>query len=127
MTLRTSFWKLKNAPYLTRQSEALSSFSRKNLIYLRQKVFLLFLLIAFLPLPAKAWKGFDYEKKTTIDVGPGNLVRNGKYIDFYDFRDDKVHNGKVLFMEETPAGIHLQVFDYDDNCERTLIMEESNI
>ncbi len=72
---------------------------------------------------ASAWSGYDYDNKTEIDIGPGNLVREGLIIQFYDNRSDNFHTARVLFSEEIAGGTRLQIKDLDSNKERTFIMQ----
>lgn len=86
------------------------------------------ILIAAICQNSWGWKGYDYDEKTTIEIGAGNLVRPGMIIDFYDFKDDDIHNAKVIFMESAPAGCLTQVKDFNTEKERSLFMEgECNI
>lgn len=32
-----------------------------------------------------AWDGYDYENAVYIEIGKGNLVRNGETIEIYDY------------------------------------------
>ena len=74
--------------------------------------------------PAFAWTGYDYDNKTQIEIGEGNLVREGLVIQFYDSKLDNYRTAKVLFMESVAGGTRLQVKDLDTKEERTLIMNE---
>ncbi len=81
------------------------------------------LILLLLPFKAYAWSGFDYDRKIDIDIGPGNLVREGSVIQFYDKSDDQYHTAKVLWQQESSAGTTLQVEDLDEGVERTFLME----
>lgn len=83
--------------------------------------FISFLLIAGSSL---AWSGYDYDNKTAVEIGEGNLVREGLVIQFYDAKVDNYRMAKVLFMESIAGGTRIQVKDLDINEERTLIMNE---
>jgi len=69
-----------------------------------------------------AWSGYDYDNKTEVDIGPGNLVREGLMIQFYDNKDDNYHTAKVLFMQSAAGGTEIQLHDLDTNKDRTFIM-----
>jgi hypothetical protein len=94
-------------------------------IALLQKIIItLFLTTLFLKLPsALAWSGYDFEDKTEIEIGEGNLVREGLIIQFYDTKLDNYRSAKVLFLEESSGGSRLQVKDLDSKKERVFIME----
>jgi hypothetical protein len=73
---------------------------------------------------AVAWTGYDYDNKTEIEIGQGNLVREGMVIQFYDSKIDNFHTGKVLFLDETAGGSRIQIQDLDTKKERTFIMRD---
>lgn len=74
---------------------------------------------------ALAWSGYDYDNKTEIDIGEGNLVREGLVIQFYEQKDDNFHTAKILFIDSVAGGTMIQVEDLDqNNKERTFIMED---
>ncbi len=70
-----------------------------------------------------AWTGYDFDDKNQIEIGSGNLVREGFLIQFYDSKSDNYHSAKVLFLDDVSGGSRLQVKDLDLNKERTFIME----
>ncbi len=97
-------------------------------IHQNTKIFFLALLTISniaIPLNASAWSGYDYDNKAEIDIGPGNLVREGLIIQFYDNRSDNFHTARVLFSEEIAGGTRLQIQDLDSKKERTFIMQGS--
>lgn len=75
------------------------------------------------PQPSLAWTGYDYDNKTEIEIGPGNLVREGLLIQFYDSKADNYRTAKVLFSDEIAGGTRLQIEDLDAKKERTFIMQ----
>jgi hypothetical protein len=82
------------------------------------------LLFSIIANVAYAWSGYDYDNKTEIDIGQGNLVREGLMIQFYDNKADDFKTAKVLLMEEIAGGTRIQVQDLDSKKERTFIMGE---
>jgi len=72
--------------------------------------------------PSFSWDGYDYDKKTEISIGPGNLVREGNIIQFYDVKDDITYNAKVLLMQEDFLGTSLQLENLDNSEERNVTM-----
>lgn len=68
-----------------------------------------------------AWDGFDQDENSVIEIGPGNLVKEGQIIDFYD--DSDLHTGKVISVNSVGGGTELIVEDINDNNkERIFIM-----
>jgi hypothetical protein len=74
--------------------------------------------------PTLAWTGYDYDNKTEIEIGPGNLVREGMMIQFYDSKIDNYQTAKVLFMDSVAGGTRLQIKDLESKKERTFIMQD---
>ena len=70
-----------------------------------------------------SWDGYDYDNKIEVEIGPGNLVREGLMIQFYDSKDDNYHSAKVIFMDAVAGGTRIQLQDLDAKKERTLIMK----
>lgn len=70
-----------------------------------------------------AWTGYDYDNKTEIEIGPGNLVREGLIFQFYDAKTDNYRTAKVLFVESVAGGTRIQLKDLDSKKERTFIMQ----
>jgi hypothetical protein len=92
-----------------------------------QKKFFLFIIflifITFLNSPKSiAWTGYDYFSKTEIDIGVGNLVREGNLIQFYDSKDDNFRTAKVVSIQSVAGGTEVIVFDLDSKKERQFIM-----
>jgi hypothetical protein len=88
------------------------------------KIFLNLLLIfsSFFIKNAQAWSGYDYETKTEIDIGEGNLVREGSLIQFYDSKDDNFHSAKINFMQSSAGGVEINLIDLDTKKERNFVM-----
>jgi len=88
------------------------------------KIFLTSLIISFsfFAKKAQAWRGYDYESKTEIDIGQGNLVREGSMIQFYDSKDDNFHTAKINFMQSSAGGIEMNLTDLDTKKERNFVM-----
>ena len=98
------------------------NFFKKTKPLLNLAVFLAFFLNSN---QLQAWTGFDYGNKTTIDIGQGNLVREGLVIQFYDSKDDNFHTAKILFINEVASGIEIQLKDLDTKKERTFLMQQN--
>lgn len=72
-----------------------------------------------------SWTGYDYDNKTEIDIGPGNLVREGLVIQFYDSKTDNFHTAEILFMDSVVGGTRIQLKDLDIKKERTFLMQSN--
>ncbi|MFM7557599.1 MAG: DUF5334 family protein [Alphaproteobacteria bacterium] len=87
------------------------------------KIFSIFLFfLIFQSQKTLAWGGYDFDKKTEIDIGPGNLVREGYIIEFYDSFDDNFHTGKILQMESSGSSVELTIQDLDAKKQRLFVM-----
>lgn len=86
-------------------------------------IIILFLTLFFVTNPSYAWDGYDHDHATSIEIGKGNLVREGLTIEFYDWSDDKYHIAKVLSQESAITGTQLIVQDLENNQIRTFLME----
>jgi hypothetical protein len=96
--------------------------SKKNLI--KNSVIIVTFVSFFLATnSAYAWNGYDYDNKTEIEIGPGNLVREGLVIQFYDSKDDQYHTAKISFIDEVAGGSRIQLRDLDTKKDRTFIMQ----
>ncbi len=85
-------------------------------------VFLFTLIYSLNPSKSIAWTGYDYFLKTEIDIGVGNLVREGYVIQFYDSKDDNFRTAKVNSIQSVAGGTEIIVFDLDSKKERQFIM-----
>ena len=87
------------------------------------RLFLLIqILTLFKPDITLAWSGYDFDYKTEIDIGPGNLVREGSVIQFYDTKDDNFHTAKVIIVQSIAGGTEVVINDLDTKKERSFIM-----
>jgi len=88
------------------------------------KIFLasLIIFVKFFVRDSYAWSGYDYESKTEIDIGQGNLVREGNVIQFYDSKDDNFHTAKINFMQSSAGGVEINLVDLDTKKERNFVM-----
>lgn len=96
-----------------------SSFSKKIFIFASLICYSLFSVS-----PSYAWDGYDYNNKTAVEIGPGNLVREGRVIQFYDVKNNQFYTVKIITQNEIFHGTELVVEDVDTKKQRTLIMKE---
>jgi len=78
--------------------------------------------LSFFSTKAQAWSGYDFETKTEIDIGQGNLVREGSLIQFYDSKDDNFHTARINFMQASAGGVEMNLLDLDTKKERNFVM-----
>ena len=87
------------------------------------KILTILLIILFFNNPVFAWDGYDYENDTAIEIGKGNLVREGNIIKIYDWKADQYHEVQVKLMEDSFNSVRLEVYDLDTKQNRVFEME----
>lgn len=80
------------------------------------------LFLIFQTQKSLAWSGYDFDKKTEIDIAQGNLVREGYIIEFYDSVDDNFHTAKILQMSSYGSSVELTIQDLDAKKQRIFVM-----
>jgi hypothetical protein len=83
-------------------------------------IFAVFFLISN---PSLAWNGYDYDNKAEIEIGPGNLMREGLTFQFYDMKNDSYHTAKVISMDSSAGGTRIQLQDLETKKERVFMMQ----
>ncbi|MDA9817939.1 DUF5334 family protein [Flavobacteriaceae bacterium] len=87
------------------------------------KIFItIFIFVAFVQ-NSFAWNGYDWKTGQVIEIGKGNLVRDGSMIEFYDWNDNEFHNARVIYIDDSSQGGELKVFDIDMEKDRIFDME----
>lgn len=84
------------------------------------------LLTAFLIIKAAncfAWMGYDYVNGSEIEIGAGNLVREGEVIKFYDWNKEEDHNAEVRLVEYFFGNTKIEVYDYVEQKVKVFDME----
>lgn len=85
-----------------------------------------FILILCLMLPTTAfsWDGYDYDSGSSIEIGKGNLVRQGKEIEFYDYGAGQYKSGEVQSVRSRGSKVEVEVIDSTTGQTRTLEMNK---
>lgn len=85
-----------------------------------------FILIVCLMLPTLAfsWDGYDYESGSDVEIGKGNLVRQGKDIEFYDYGSGEYKSGEVQSVKSRGNKVEVEVIDSVTGKSRTLEMKK---
>ena len=74
--------------------------------------------------PALAWDGIDAETGATVEIGKGNLVREGRDIEIYDGNTGEYRDVTVESMRSSGSGVEVEVYDHSSGEYRTLEMED---
>jgi pyruvate/2-oxoglutarate/acetoin dehydrogenase E1 component len=77
-----------------------------------------------LPIPALSWDGYDYESGSDVEIGKGNLVRQGKEIEFYDYGSGDYKSGEVQSVKSRGNKVEVEVIDSVTGNIRTLEMKK---
>ena len=70
-----------------------------------------------------AWVGYDHNNNSRIEIGVGNLVREGETIKFYDWKNEEDRSGEVRAIEDLFNSTKLEIYDLVDNEIRVFDME----
>ncbi|MBI4825674.1 MAG: DUF5334 family protein [Nitrospirae bacterium] len=81
------------------------------------------LLIVLVPFTSIAWDGYDYDKGSFVEIGKGNLVREGEEIEIYDYGTGEFKNVEVQSITDNGSGAEVEVYDNDTGESRTLDMD----
>lgn len=71
-----------------------------------------------------SWSGYDYDNGSDIEIDKGNLVRSGKDIEYYDYKDSEYRDAQVNNIRSYGNSIEVEVYDYDNQEYRTFEMEK---
>jgi len=86
-------------------------------------IFIIFLVIFFSNLSSIfAWEGYDYQNKTSIDIGEGNLVREGYVIQYYETKSDNFRSAKIVNIQSITRATEIELIDLDNNMTRFFVM-----
>lgn len=82
-----------------------------------------YLLLSVLCVFSYAWDGYDYQSKSFVEIDEGNLVRRGKDIEIYDYKDGRYKDVEVQSVQRSGSTIEVEVYDYSSGKYRTLEMD----
>jgi hypothetical protein len=86
------------------------------------KIFLA-LLISMTTLPALAWNGYDYNYGSHVEIEKGNLVRQGRDIEIYDYSTGQYTDVEVQSINSYGNSTEVEVYDYNTGEYRTFDMD----
>ena len=81
------------------------------------------MLALILPTLSHAWDGYDYESGSYVEIGKGNLVREGLDIEIYDYDSGEYKDVEVQSINGNGSGAEVEVYDSDTGEYRTLDMD----
>ncbi len=87
------------------------------------KLLLSIAVFAFLSSPANAWDGYDWESGSYVEIDKGNLVREGRDIEIYDYGTGEYRDVTVEDMRSTGSGVEVEVYDNESGKSRVLDMD----
>lgn len=85
-----------------------------------------FLAGVSLSAPALAWEGFDAESGATVEIERGNLVREGRSIEFYDHDKGEYREFEIDQMYRSGGSVTIEGVDVESGETRTLEMDDNN-
>ncbi len=81
--------------------------------------FLLILLLLFSLSSVRAWDGYDYERGEYIEIGKGNLVREGEEIEVYHYDTGEYKYEEVQSVDSE----EVETYDYETGEYHTYDMD----
>ena len=73
---------------------------------------------------AAAWDGVDAESGDSVEIERGNLVREGRDIEVYDYGSGEYRDVTVEDINRSGSSIEIEVYDNDSGEYRTFEMED---
>ncbi len=71
-----------------------------------------------------AWDGYDYDKGSYVEIDKGNLVRQGREIEYYDYGSGEYKYGYVESINNYGSSVEVEVYDSDTGEYRTFEMDK---
>lgn len=81
-------------------------------------------VLALTAIPASAWDGYDYETGSFVEIEKGNLVRQGRDIEFYDWEAGEHRTAEVQSIRRFGNSVEVEVMDYETGELRTFDMDD---
>ncbi|MGE7367913.1 DUF5334 family protein [Neorhizobium sp. NPDC001467] len=72
-----------------------------------------------------AWDGVDAESGANVEIGKGNLVREGETIEVYDYDAGEYRDMEVQSIDSSGSSVDLEVYDNESGETRTFNMEDN--
>ena len=73
---------------------------------------------------SQAWDGVDTDSGASIEIGKGNLVRQGRDIEIYDSDAGEYRDVTVESIQRFGSTVEIEVYDNDSGEYRTFEMED---
>ncbi|MFT0547837.1 DUF5334 family protein [Allopusillimonas ginsengisoli] len=89
----------------------------------KAKVVVISVILSLAPACALAWNGYDYESGSFVEIEKGNLVRTGRDIEYYDYKNGEYRSATVDSMRSGPGSVEVEVYDHQTGDYRTLEMD----
>ena len=70
-----------------------------------------------------AWDGSDSESGASVEIGEGNLVREGETIEIYEYNTGEYKDVEVVSIEANGSTVDIEVYDSETGEYRTIEME----
>ncbi len=70
-----------------------------------------------------AWTGYDRLNGSEVEIGSGNLVREGETIKFYDWDKEEDRNAEVRSVDYLFSNTRLEIYDFIEQKVRVLDMD----
>lgn len=88
------------------------------------KLLIIITIIIFASKPVLAWDGYEMETANQIEILPGNSVKEGLVIEYYDHTANKGYVANVIELDYGYSqGTRLILENLDDEGQRIFIMD----
>ena len=87
------------------------------------KIFIAFLTV-IVSTSSFAWDGYDWDRGSFIEIGKGNLVRDGREIEYYDYGSGGYKSADVDSIRRYGSSIEIEIFDHESGEYRTFEMDD---
>lgn len=74
---------------------------------------------------AFSWDGVDTQSGANVEIGKGNLVREGETVEVFDHGTGEYRDMEVQSIDGSGSSVELEVFDNESGEYRTLEMESN--
>lgn len=73
-----------------------------------------------------AWDGYDYDQGSYVEIEKGNLVRQGREIEFYDYGSGEYRYGDVESINSYGSSVEVEIYDQETGEYRTFEMDRED-
>jgi hypothetical protein len=92
-------------------------------IHFTKNIFILMIFLCLFGQQSFAWSGYEVGNDNEIEIGKGNLVRDGEIIKFYDWEAGEDRRAEVRDVDDNSGGTDLELYDLKEEKVRFFRMD----